>query len=165
MSDDLTVSPDGKWLLLTRTSLTQPAGIYRCADLPGGAPTLLTHENDALLAEIDMNPAELVTTPGALGAQIQNLMVKPPGFDPAKKYPGLLLVHGGPQSAWEDAWSYRWNAQMFAAHGYVVLMTNFHGSTGYGQKFVEEISGDWGGAPLPGLDEGHGLSGKPGLRR
>ena len=150
MSDDLTVSPDGKWLLMTRTTLTQPAGIYR-ADLPGGAPTLLTHENDALLAEIDMNPAELVNTPGALGAQIQNLMVKPPGFDPAKKYPGLLLVHGGPQSAWEDAWSYRWNAQMFAAHGYVVLMTNFHGSTGYGQKFVEEISGDWGGAPYQDL--------------
>jgi len=98
-----------------------------------------------------MNPAELVTTHGALGAEIQSLMLKPPGFDPAKKYPGLLLVHGGPQSAWEDAWSYRWNAQMFAAHGYVVLMTNFHGSTGYGQKFVEEISGDWGGAPFQDL--------------
>ena len=63
----------------------------------------------------------------------------------------MLLVHGGPQSAWEDAWSYRWNAQMFAARGYVVLMTNFHGSTGYGQKFVEEISGDWGGAPYQDL--------------
>jgi dipeptidyl aminopeptidase/acylaminoacyl peptidase len=92
-----------------------------------------------------------VTTHGALGVEIQNLMVKPPGFDPTKKYPGLLLVHGGPQGAWEDAWGYRWNAQMFAAHGYVVLMTNFHGSTGYGQKFVGSISGDWGGAPFQDL--------------
>ncbi len=150
MNDDLRVSPDGSWLVLTRTSLTQPPAIYRVA-LSGGTPTLLTHENDALLAELDMNPTEFVTTHGALGAEIQSLMLKPPGFDPSKKYPGLLLVHGGPQSAWEDAWSYRWNAQMFAAHGYVVLMTNFHGSTGYGQKFVEEISGDWGGAPFQDL--------------
>jgi len=150
MNDDLSVSPDGMWLFLTRTSLTQPTGIYRVA-ATGGTPMLLTHENDALLADLDMNPAELVTTPGAQGAEIQSLMVKPPGFDPAKTYPGLMLVHGGPQGAWEDAWGYRWNAQMFAAHGYVVLMTNFHGSTGYGQKFVESISGDWGGAPYQDL--------------
>ena len=72
--------------------------------------------------------------------------MKPPAFDASTKYPAIVLVHGGPQSAWDDAWSYRWNAQMFASRGYVVIMTNFHGSTGYGQKFVEEISGDWGGA-------------------
>jgi dipeptidyl aminopeptidase/acylaminoacyl peptidase len=150
MNSDLSVSPDGKWLLLVRTSLTQPAGICR-VPLPSGTPVLLTHENDMLLADLDMNPADFVTTHGALGAEIQNLMVKPPRFDATKKYPALLLVHGGPQSAWDDAWSYRWNAQMFAAHGYAVLMTNFHGSTGYGQKFVEEISGDWGGAPFQDL--------------
>jgi dipeptidyl aminopeptidase/acylaminoacyl peptidase len=150
MNDDLTVSPDGKWLILARTSLTQPAAVYRVA-ISGGTPQLLTHENDALLAELDMNSAESVTTPGAGGAEIHSLLLKPPGFDPGKKYPGLLLVHGGPQGAWEDAWGYRWNAQMFAAHGYVVLMTNFHGSTGYGQKFVESISGDWGGAPYQDL--------------
>ena len=150
MNDELNVSPDGVSLVLSRTSLTQPEDVYR-APTAGGAPTQLTHENDALLAELDMNPMELVNTPGALGAEIQNLLLKPPGFDPGKKYPGLLLVHGGPQSAWDDAWSYRWNAQMFAAHGYVVLMTNFHGSTGYGQKFVEEISGDWGGAAYQDL--------------
>jgi dipeptidyl aminopeptidase/acylaminoacyl peptidase len=150
MNDDLTVSPDGTWLFLTRTSLTQPTGIYRVA-ITGGTPMLLTHENDAMLAELDMNPTEFVTTAGAQGAEIESLMLKPPGFDPNKKYPGLLLVHGGPQGAWEDAWGYRWNAQMFAAHGYVVLMTNFHGSIGYGQKFVESISGDWGGAPYQDL--------------
>ncbi len=147
---DLSVSPDGTWLLATRTSLMQPASVYRVA-VTGEPATELTHENAALLGELDMNPADFVTTHGALGGEIQSLMLKPPGFDAGRKYPGLLLVHGGPQGAWEDAWSYRWNAQMFAARGYVVLMTNFHGSTGYGQKFVEEISGDWGGAAFQDL--------------
>jgi len=150
LNDELSVSPDGNWLILTRSSLTQPAEVYR-VPVSGGVPAQRTHENDALVAELDMNPVELVNTPGAHGTQIQNLLVKPPAFDAGKKYPGLLLVHGGPQSAWDDAWSYRWNAQMFAAHGYVVLMTNFHGSTGYEQKFVESISGDWGGAPFQDL--------------
>lgn len=143
--DDLQVIPDGKNLIFTRSSLTQPAEIYR-AVASGGAATQLTHANDVLIAELDLNPVEDVTTKGALGAEIHNLLVKPPGFDPTKKYPGLMLVHGGPQGAWDDVWGYRWNAQMFAARGYVVMMTNFHGSTGYGQKFVEQISGDWGGA-------------------
>jgi dipeptidyl aminopeptidase/acylaminoacyl peptidase len=143
--DDFQVTPDAKALAFTRSSLTQPAEIYRVA-ISGGTAIQLTHANDALLAELDLNPVEDVTTQGALGAQIHSLLVKPPGFDPAQKYPALALVHGGPQGAWDDVWSYRWNAQMFAAHGYVVMMTNFHGSTGYGQKFVEQISGDWGGA-------------------
>ena len=145
MNDDLEVTADGQSLVLTRSSLTQPTEVYRAA-ASGGTPTQLTHANDALMAELDMNPLESVMTPGALGAQIQSLLVKPPAFDASRKYPAIVLVHGGPQSAWDDAWSYRWNAQMFASHGYVVMMTNFHGSTGYGQKFVEEISGDWGGA-------------------
>ena len=145
MNDDVSVTPDGQSLLLARTSLTQPTEIFGAA-VSGGVPTQLTHANDALLAELELNAAELVMTKGALGAEIQSLLLKPPGFDSNTKYPAIILVHGGPQSAWDDAWSYRWNAQMFASHGYVVLMTNFHGSTGYGQKFVEQISGDWGGA-------------------
>ena len=145
MTDDLEAAPDGRSLVVTRTSTTQPTEIYR-VPVSGGNPTQLTHANDSLLSELDMNPAESVMTKGALGAEIQSLLVKPPGFDASLKYPALVLVHGGPQSAWDDAWSYRWNAQMFASHGYVVIMTNFHGSTGYGQKFVEQISGDWGGA-------------------
>jgi dipeptidyl aminopeptidase/acylaminoacyl peptidase len=150
MNDEPQVTPDGKGLILTPSNLTQPAELYRIPTA-GGTPVPLTHANDALLGELDMNPAESVTTPGALGAEIQSLLVKPPAFDPGQKYPALMLVHGGPQSAWEDAWGYRWNAQMFASHGYVVMMANFHGSTGYGQKFVEEISGDWGGAPYRDL--------------
>ena len=145
MNDEQQVTPDGKSLVFTRSSLTQPSEVYRVA-VTGESPIQLTHSNDALMAELDMNPAESVMTKGGLGAEIQSLLVKPPGFDPNTKYPAIVLVHGGPQSAWDEAWSYRWNAQMFAARGYVVIMTNFHGSTGYGQKFVEQISGDWGGA-------------------
>jgi len=143
--EDFQITPDGKWLVLSRSSLTQPSEIYRAATA-GGTLAQISRANDALLAELDMNPVEDVTTKGALGAEIHSLLVKPPGFDPAKRYPAIVLIHGGPQGAWDDAWGYRWNAQMFAARGYVVIMTNFHGSTGYGQAFTEQISGDWGGA-------------------
>ena len=85
---------------------------------------------------------------------VQGFMVKPPGFDPAKKYPLKFLIHGGPQGAWGNSWSYRWNAELFAANGYVVVMINFHGSTGYGQKFTDSISGDWGGKPYVDLMKG-----------
>jgi dipeptidyl aminopeptidase/acylaminoacyl peptidase len=145
MNDEAQVTPDGQSLVLTRSSLTQPAEVFR-VPASGGTPVPLTSGNDGLLAQLDLNPAESVTTQGALGAEIRSLLVKPPAFDAKKKYPAIVLVHGGPQGAWDDSWGYRWNAQMFASHGYVVMMTNFHGSTGYGQKFVEEISGDWGGA-------------------
>ncbi len=76
---------------------------------------------------------------------MQMWILKPPGFDPAKKWPVAFLVHGGPQGAWEDGWSFRWCPQLWAAQGYVVALPNPRGSTGFGQKFVEEISGDWGG--------------------
>jgi dienelactone hydrolase len=74
--------------------------------------------------------------------------------DPAKKYPLKFLIHGGPQGAWGNLWTYRWNAELFAANGYVVVMINFHGSTGYGQKFTDSISGDWGGKPYIDLMKG-----------
>ena len=150
MNDELQVTPDSKTLIFTRSSLVRPSEIYRAAPAgPSAHP--LTHVNDALMAELDMNPGASVATTGAGGAEIQNLLVKPPSFDPRKRYPAIMLIHGGPQGAWDDAWSYRWNAEMFAARGYVVMMTNFHGSVGYGQKFVESISGDWGGEPYRDL--------------
>jgi dipeptidyl aminopeptidase/acylaminoacyl peptidase len=76
------------------------------------------------------------------------------GFDPSKKYPLKFLIHGGPQGAWGNSWSYRWNPELFAANGYVVVMINFHGSTGYGQTFTDSISGDWGGKPYEDLMKG-----------
>jgi dipeptidyl aminopeptidase/acylaminoacyl peptidase len=144
-NDELSVAPGGR-LVFTHQSLTQPPEIYT-ASTSGGPLTQLTHLNDAVMAGIEMNPAESVKTPGALGAQIESILVKPPNFDPRRKYPGLVLIHGGPQGAWNDSWFYRWNAELFASFGYVVMATNFHGSIGYGQPFTAEISGDWGGAP------------------
>jgi TonB family protein len=149
-NEELQMMSGDKALVVTRSSLTQPQEIYRVL-LPGGTPMQLTHENDALLGTLDMNPVESLTTKGALGDNIESFLVKPPGFNPNKKYAAICLIHGGPQGDWNDGWGYRWNAQMWAAHGYVVMMTNFHGSTGYGQKFLEEISGDWGGAPYQDL--------------
>jgi dipeptidyl aminopeptidase/acylaminoacyl peptidase len=119
------------------------------------APVPVTHMNDALLSQIDMRPLESFTFKGANDEDVQGFMVKPPGFDPTKKYPLKFLIHGGPQGAWGNDWTYRWNAELFAASGnYVVVMINFHGSTGYGQKFTDSISGDWGGKPFVDLMKG-----------
>ena len=86
--------------------------------------------------------------------QAEGFLIRPPGFDPAKKYPVKFLIHGGPQGAWGDDWSYRWNPELFAANGYVVVMINSRGSTGYGQAFVDAMNGDWGGKPFTDLMQG-----------
>lgn len=114
----------------------------------------VTHMNDALLSQIDMQPLESFWFKGANNDEVQGFIIKPPGFDPNKKYPLKFLIHGGPQGAWGNDWTYRWNAELFAANGYVVVMINFHGSTGYGQKFTDSISGDWGGKPYIDLIRG-----------
>ena len=114
----------------------------------------LTHLNDAVLSQVAMSPLEPFWFPGAKGDKVEGFLVKPPNFDPSKKYPVKFLIHGGPQGAWGDDWSYRWNPELFAANGYVVIMINFHGSTGYGQKFIDSINGDWGGAPFEDLMKG-----------
>ncbi len=117
-------------------------------------PRQLTHLNDAVLSQVAMSPLELFWFTGAHGDQVEGFLVKPPNFDASKKYPVKFLIHGGPEGAWGDDWSYRWNPELFAANGYVVIMINFHGSTGYGQKFVDAINGDWGGAPFEDLMKG-----------
>jgi dipeptidyl aminopeptidase/acylaminoacyl peptidase len=114
----------------------------------------LTHLNDAILSSLDLAKMESFTFPGANNTGVEGFLIRPPNFDPAKKYPLKFLIHGGPQGAWGDAWSYRWNPELFAANGYVVVMINPRGSTGYGQKFVDEVSGDWGGRPYIDLMKG-----------
>jgi dipeptidyl aminopeptidase/acylaminoacyl peptidase len=114
----------------------------------------LTHFNDALVAQLDLPKMESFTFAGANGTEVQGFLIRPPNFDPNKKYPLKFLIHGGPQGAWGDAWSYRWNPELFAANGYVVVMINPRGSTGYGQQFVDEVSGDWGGRPYIDLMKG-----------
>ncbi|HXG63905.1 MAG TPA: S9 family peptidase [Blastocatellia bacterium] len=143
-NDDVKITPDGKTIVFTRQSLRQPIEIYRAA-ADGSNVRALTHTNDAFLAPFDLKPAEDVTWAGADGAQIHGFLVKPANFTPDRKWPLIVLIHGGPQGAWTEAWSYRWNPQVFASAGYVVFAPNPRGSTGYGQKFVDEISGDWAG--------------------
>ena len=117
----------------------------------------LTDLNHAVLSRVAMSPLESFWFTGASNDKVEAFFIKPPTFDLKKKYPVKFLIHGGPQGAWGDDWSYRWNPELFAANGYVVVMINFHGSTGYGQKFIDAINGDWGGAPfedlMKGLDE------------
>jgi dipeptidyl aminopeptidase/acylaminoacyl peptidase len=154
-ADDLAFGTQGV-LYFTRMSISAPNEIWatNLLDRSQSKPHAVTHMNDALLSQIDMQPLESFTFKGANDKEIQGFMIKPPGFDPAKKYPLKFLVHGGPQGAWGNSWSYRWNAELFAANGYVVVMINFHGSTGYGQKFTDSISGDWGGKPYVDLMKG-----------
>jgi dipeptidyl aminopeptidase/acylaminoacyl peptidase len=141
---DLNVSADGRTLIFSRSSMTRPSEIYR-ANADGSGVTALTTTNDALLAPFNLKSAEEVTWTGALGAKVAGWIVKPANFNARRKYPLAVLIHGGPQGAWNDNWGYRWNPQIFANAGYVVFMPNPRGSTGYGQQFCNEISGDWGG--------------------
>lgn len=138
------VSSDGKTLVCLRQSINQPYEVW-AMNSDGKNARQLTHTNDALLAQLDMNPVEEFWSDGPGGVKVHSLMLKPPKFDATKKYPMIFLVHGGPQGAWDDIFHFRWSAQMFASPGYVVVMPNPRGSTGYGQKFTDEISGDWGG--------------------
>jgi dipeptidyl aminopeptidase/acylaminoacyl peptidase len=142
--DDMQLTRDGKTMVYTQQSGVSPVEIYRAASA-GGAPVALTHLNDQALNTCQLTPLEEFWVDGAEGARVQSFVVKPYGFQPDRKYPVLLLIHGGPQGFWGHSWTYRWNAQVFAAAGYVVVMPNPRGSTGYGQKFIDEINGDWGG--------------------
>ncbi|MBM3792300.1 MAG: S9 family peptidase [Acidobacteria bacterium] len=143
-NSDVQVGPDGRTLVFARQSISSPVEIFR-ADAEGGNVAPLTRFNAGALAGIEMGVPESVTYKGAAGADVQAWIVKPPSFDASRKYPAIVLIHGGPQGVWGDSFSFRWNYQMFAGRGYVVFAPNPRGSTGFGQKFTDEISGDWGG--------------------
>jgi dipeptidyl aminopeptidase/acylaminoacyl peptidase len=114
----------------------------------------ITHLNDAVLGQLDLPQMESFWFPSVGKVKVEGFIIRPPGFDAAKKYPVKFLIHGGPQGAWGDSWSYRWNAELFAANGYVVVMVNPGGSTGYGQAFIDRVNGDWGGKPFVDLMRG-----------
>ncbi len=147
---EASISADGSALVYTHARLNQPPEImlWRVAQ---GAPQVLTHMNDARLKNIELVAPESVTVAGAGGTSVQMWIITPPGFDPKKKYPLVFWVHGGPQGMWGDAWSTRWNPQIWAAQGYVVSLANPRGSTGFGQKFTDEISRDWSGKVIDDL--------------
>lgn len=142
-SDAIMPSRDGRTIFFQRSTLQRPADIFSLTR--DGRAAQITHDNDALLAGLQMGAVDSTTWTGADNARVQGWIITPPGFDATRKYPAIVLIHGGPQGAWSEAWSYRWNPQIYAARGYVIFMPNPRGSSGFGQRFVEEISGDWGG--------------------
>jgi dipeptidyl aminopeptidase/acylaminoacyl peptidase len=144
--DEFEFTPDMRRMVYARRSTGDPAEIYS-VDISNGAASTsrrLTNVNAAISAEVDIRPAETMWVEGAGGSKIQVFIVKPHGFDPNRKYPTILNVHGGPQSQWADAFRGDW--QVYPGSGYVVAFANPHGSTGYGQEFTAQISGDYGGA-------------------
>lgn len=138
------LTSDGKTLFFMKQKATMPYEIFSM-NTDGSNLKQITFINKDVLEQLEMNPVETFWSDGANGDKVQSILVKPPFFDPLKKYPMIFLIHGGPQGAWEDNFHFRWNYQMFASEGYVVVAPNPRGSTGYGQKFTDEISGDWGG--------------------
>lgn len=142
----LSFSRDGKTMAFTRAALHHPNEIFVSVQRDQDSQVFnASLANAELRKQLDLQRPESVVVPGAGGTPMQMWILQPPGFDPAKKWPLVFLVHGGPQGAWDDGWSYRWNPQAWAAQGYVVALPNPRGSTGFGQKYVDEISGDWGG--------------------
>ena len=149
-SHDLHITQDGKHLFFAQSSAVRPDEIFRCrTDGSGLEP--VTGLNDSLFSNLELPPPESVWFEGAGGTRIQAWVFTPPHLDRSLRYPLILMVHGGPQGAWIDGWSYRWNPPLWAAQGYVIVAPNPRGSTGFGQKFTDEISGDWGGKPFVDL--------------
>lgn len=139
----LSFALDQKGLVYYISSTTgKPYEMY-CMNLKNQQEEQLTSLNTELAEQVDIRPAEAMWVEGAAGDSVEFFVVKPHGFDPSKKYPLVLNVHGGPQMQWMD--SFRGDWQVYPGSGYIVAFPNPHGSTGYGQAFTRAISGDWGG--------------------
>jgi dipeptidyl aminopeptidase/acylaminoacyl peptidase len=144
-------APGDGFVVFSKSTLTAPAELFRVsADGTGVKP--LTRENSGWLSDVRFSDPESLTVKGAGGTPVQYWLIRPPNFNPQQKYPVVFMIHGGPQGAWEDAWSTRWNPSLWAAQGWVVAAPNPRGSTGFGQSFVDEISGDWAGKVMVDLD-------------
>jgi dipeptidyl aminopeptidase/acylaminoacyl peptidase len=152
-NSNLCISPDENYLYIRRTLLNLPVEIFRC-NWNGEDLFQLTYSNTFILNQLEMNAVTDFWFPSFDGKIIHGLLLKPPFFDPAKRYPAIFLIHGGPQGAWEDEFHYRWNAQMFASRGYVVIMINPRGSKGYGQTFCDAVTQNWGGVSYRDLMTG-----------
>jgi dipeptidyl aminopeptidase/acylaminoacyl peptidase len=164
---------DGQTFMATRMAVNSPGEVdmvdthsvghasmkLPATEWPNASPQPVTmqpftHLNDALLSQLDLPKMESFWFNAKDGTKVEGFLIPPPGFNPSEKYPVKFLIHGGPEGDWGDAWSYRWNAELFAANGYVVIMINPRGSTGYGQAFVDGVNGDWGGKPFTDLMTG-----------
>ncbi|MBB5360677.1 dipeptidyl aminopeptidase/acylaminoacyl peptidase [Rhodanobacter sp. ANJX3] len=143
----------GDKLLMARDDLKHPADLY-LASAAGSHPKQVTHFNADDLKNAKVGDVEFFKFPGWNNETVQGYVVKPVDYRPGKTYPVAFIIHGGPQGAMNNEWSYRWNPQTYAGQGFAVVTINFHGSTGYGQAFTDAISGDWGGKPLDDLKLG-----------
>ncbi len=166
---NLRLHPDGR-ILETREDSMRPSDIFMMTLNDGKQPNLangpdemdtfdqivkkITDHGSIFQDEIDMNPLERFWYQGADEDWVNGFILKPANFDPSKKYPLLFIIHGGPQSAFFDHFHYRWNSQLFSSPGYVVVEINPRGSIGYGHKFTDQISGDWGGRCYEDLIKG-----------
>jgi dipeptidyl aminopeptidase/acylaminoacyl peptidase len=150
---NINVSGDGRALVFASSSASVPTEVFR-ANTDGSGLAALTHTNDARMQAYHLQPVEDINWKGAVSATVHGFLLKPAKFDPNRKYPLVVLIHGGPQGAWFNNWGYRWNPQVFANQGYVVFMPNQRGSTGYGQQFVNDVSGDWGGRAYTDVTNG-----------
>lgn len=147
---EFALAPDQKSMVFTRSRVGEPVEIWRYG-FEKKELMRLTAFNQAVAEEVDIRPAEELWVKGADGAEVQVFLVKPHGFDPAKKYPLILNVHGGPQMMWSDTLRGDW--QVYPGAGYVVAFPNPHGSTGYGQAFTDAISGDWDGKVMTDIEK------------
>lgn len=151
-NDAVSVVSSTRDVVYTKDSMMGPAEIWTADE--AGQQKQLTHANAERVASAQMSVPEEFEFVGALGEKVHGWILKPVGFKAGAKYPLAFLIHGGPQGAWDDSFSYRWNPQAYAGAGFGVVMIDFHGSTGYGQKFTDSISGDWGGKPFEDLIKG-----------
>ncbi len=143
-NSNISVSNDGKTIYFRQQRAELPYEIFAMNN-DGSNIHQITFLNKELLSKLELNKIDTFWSLGAGGRKIESIILKPPFFNPAKKYPVIFLIHGGPQDNWQDEFHYRWNLELFASKGYVVVAPNPTGSTGYGQKFTNDISGDWGG--------------------
>lgn len=152
-NSSVSILPDGSGLVFLHHRMDKPAEIYT-ASMTGGDLQQVTFHNKDRVASLLMSPPESFWFLGADGDSVHGYLVRPPGFTERERYPMTFLIHGGPQGQWADQFHYRWNAQMFASRGHVVVLINPRGSTGYGQAFTDAISRDWGGAVYEDLMKG-----------
>lgn len=147
------IAASGKKFIYLHNTYTRPSEIY-LGNLNGEPSKRVTNYNTKHFAEIDMHAAEEFWYEGANSDKVHGFLIKPPNFNPDKEYPMVYMVHGGPQGAWHNGWHYRWNPELWAAQGFVLVLVNPRGSTGYGQQFKYQISKDWGGKVFTDLVKG-----------
>jgi dipeptidyl aminopeptidase/acylaminoacyl peptidase len=137
------VSRDGEGIAFSRATLKSPPALFAMRSDGTGERAIETL-NRALLSRVRLGEVREFSVKGWRGEPVQVWVTYPPNFDPKRKWPLLQSIHGGPHSAHTDGWHFRWNAQVFAGYGYVVVGVNYHGSSGFGQRFIESITGDYG---------------------